>query len=37
MGQTIFMLSCIFVSCIMAERDSRMPGSLLLDMNAAEN
>ena len=37
MGQTIFMLSCIFVSCIMAERDSRMPASLLLDTNAAEN
>ena len=37
MGQTIFMLSCIFVSFIMAERDSRMPGSLLLDTNAAEN
>ena len=37
MGQTIFMLSCIFVSCVMAECDSRMPGSLLLDTNAAEN
>ena len=30
-------MSCIVVSCIMAERDSRMPGPLLLDANAAEN
>jgi len=37
MGLTIFMLSCIFVFCIMAERDSRMPGPLLLEVNAAEN
>ena len=37
MGQTSFLLSCIFVSCIMAERDSRMPGQFLLDANAAKN
>ena len=37
MGQTSFLLSCIFVSCIMAERDSQMPAPLLLDANAAEN
>ena len=37
MGQTSFLLSCIIVSCIMAERDSGMPGPLLLDANAAEN
>lgn len=30
-------VNCIFVSCITAERDSRMPGPPLLDANAAEN
>ena len=32
-----FPVSCIFVSCIMAEQDSRMPGPLLIEANAAEN